>query len=76
MTWENFGQWHLDHVKPCKSFNLENHHELLECFHWSNFRPLWKEENLKKSSKWLPDIIHEHEKVIQKYKETVLHCLD
>ena len=24
MTWENYGDWHLDHVKACCSYNLNN----------------------------------------------------
>ena len=55
MMWENHGLkgWHIDHVFPCASFNLEDPEEQKKCFHWTNLQPLWAEENLKKSSKIL-----------------------
>lgn len=52
MTWQNFGEWELDHVKPCASFDLTLPEQVFECFHWSNFQPLWKSENRQKSSRW------------------------
>ena len=54
MNWSNFGQygWHLDHIRPCASFDLTNDEELADCFHYSNYQPMWAEENIKKSSKW------------------------
>ena len=48
MTWENYGEWHIDHIKPCFSFDLSKINEQNECFHYSNQRPLWKTENLKR----------------------------
>lgn len=43
MTWENRGQfgWHIDHIKPCSSFNLLDPEEQKKCFHYSNLQPLW-----------------------------------
>ena len=52
MTWENYGQWHIDHIRPCASFDLEDPEEQKKCFHWSNLQPLWAVDNLKKSDKW------------------------
>lgn len=52
MTWENYGEWHVDHVKPCAKFNLNNPEEQKECFHYSNLQPLWAEDNLRKKDKF------------------------
>lgn len=50
MSWENYGAaWHIDHIRPCASFFLENELQQRLCFHHSNLRPLWKQDNLKKS---------------------------
>lgn len=51
MTWENYGEWHVDHIKPCASFNFANEHEQLECFHYTNLQPLWAHDNLEKSAR-------------------------
>jgi hypothetical protein len=51
MTWENYGKWELDHVKPCDSFNLEQISEQYECFNWKNIQPLWALDNRTKSNK-------------------------
>lgn len=48
MSWENYGKWHIDHIKPCKSFDLTKESEQYECFNYSNLQPLWAEENLSK----------------------------
>jgi hypothetical protein len=56
MTWDNYGKygWHLDHIKPCSSFNLKDPEQQLQCFHWSNQQPLWAKDNLSKGAKWNP----------------------
>jgi hypothetical protein len=50
MTWENYGiyGWHIDHKRPCASFDLTNPTKRAECFHFSNLQPLWAEDNLSK----------------------------
>ena len=52
MTWENYGYWgwHIDHIKPCSSFDLTDLEQQKECFHWTNLQPLWRVHNMKKSS--------------------------
>ena len=51
MTWENHGEWHLDHIRPCCTFDLSKPEEQQECFHYTNMQPLWKKENLRKAKK-------------------------
>ena len=52
MSWENYGEWELDHVRPCASFDLSDPKQVEQCFHFSNLQPLWAEENRVKSDKW------------------------
>jgi hypothetical protein len=49
MTWENQGEWHLDHIYPVSLAKDEE--ELIKLNHYTNFQPLWAEDNLKKSNK-------------------------
>ena len=51
MTWENHGEWHIDHIKPCCSFNLLDEEEQKICFHYKNLQPLWGVDNLIKGGK-------------------------
>lgn len=51
MSWENYGQWHVDHKRPCATFNLLELSEQRACFHFTNLQPLWALENLTKGSK-------------------------
>jgi hypothetical protein len=51
MNWQNYGQWHIDHVKPCSSFDLTDPEQQKLCFHYSNLQPLWAKDNIKKSDK-------------------------
>jgi hypothetical protein len=54
MAWNNHGShWHIDHIKPCASFDLSNPKEQSKCFHYSNLQPLLVSENLRKSSKMI-----------------------
>lgn len=51
MTWDNYGKWHIDHIRPCASFDLSKESEQKKCFHYSNLQPLWAKENLSKKDK-------------------------
>jgi hypothetical protein len=49
MTWENRGEWHLDHIYPVSKARDEKH--LIELNHYTNFRPLWAFDNISKNNK-------------------------
>jgi hypothetical protein len=51
MNWDNWGEWHIDHIKPLASFNLQDRIQFLKANHYSNLQPLWAEENTKKGTK-------------------------
>jgi hypothetical protein len=58
MSWENYGYktWHIDHVRPCASFNLIDPDQQKLCFHYTNLQPLWAKDNMRKSNRldWGP----------------------
>lgn len=54
MTWANYGEWHVDHIKPCSLFDLSLDKEQHVCFNYLNTQPLWAKENLQKRNKYKP----------------------
>jgi hypothetical protein len=48
MSWDNRPLWHIDHIIPCCTFDLTDPQQQRECFHYTNLRPLWKIDNLKR----------------------------
>jgi hypothetical protein len=57
MTWSNYGEWHMDHIIPCASFDQKDPEQQKICWHYTNYQPLWAEDNLRKSD----TIIGEHQ---------------
>ncbi len=52
MTWDNYGEWHIDHIKPCALFDFTKEEQQRECFHYTNLQPLWAKDNMRKSDKY------------------------
>jgi len=52
MTLDNYGDWHIDHIKPCASFDLTDPEQQRDCFHYTNLQPLWAQDNQIKSDKY------------------------
>lgn len=52
MTWDNYGEWHIDHIKPCAMFDFTKPEHQRECFHYTNLQPLWAEDNFKKAANY------------------------
>lgn len=53
MSWDNYGKWHVDHIRPCAMFDMSSEDEQRKCFHYTNLQPMWREDNLRKSDKLL-----------------------
>jgi len=53
MTWENYGEFHVDHKLPISSFNIKEigDEEFMKCWCLDNLQPMWGEENIRKSNK-------------------------
>jgi len=70
MSWENHGTvWHVDHIKPCCSFNLTNEEELKIASYWSNLRPVLAIVNQKKTGKLDEELIKQYKVIANKFLE-------
>jgi len=58
MTWDNYGDWHIDHIRPISSFNFKSYEdkEFKECWDLNNLQPLWAEENIRKHNRILLEV--------------------
>ncbi len=62
ISWNNYAEWHIDHVNPCESFDLTKPEEQAKCFNWSNLRPCLIKENLTKGAKVIQSLIDSQQK--------------
>jgi hypothetical protein len=51
MTWDNYGEWHVDHIRAISKFDLTNRQQFLEACNYSNLQPLWAVSNIIKGNK-------------------------
>jgi hypothetical protein len=56
MTWSNHGKsskgkkvWQLDHIIPVNKFDLSKEEDCKACWNYTNLRPSWWEDNIKRS---------------------------
>lgn len=49
MSWDNHGDWHIDHVVPLASAKTES--QLTKLLNYKNLQPLWAFDNLSKGAK-------------------------
>lgn len=53
MSWGNYDKfgWHIDHILPCASFDLDDPAQQIKCFHYTNLQPMWAVDNWAKNKK-------------------------
>ncbi len=51
MSWDNYGEWHIDHKIPVSAFNLMCDEDIKRCWSLKNLQPLFADENIRKSNK-------------------------
>lgn len=55
MSWDNYGEWHVDHIRPASSFEFSTPEDkaFRECWALTNLRPMWATDNIKKGARRL-----------------------
>ncbi len=51
MSWDNHGEWHIDHIIPLVTAKCEE--DVIKLNHYTNLQPLWAKDNLSKGCKIL-----------------------
>lgn len=51
MSWDNYGEWHVDHIMPCASFDHSKEADIKKCWHYTNLQPLWAKDNISKHAR-------------------------
>jgi len=65
MHWDNYGDWHIDHIVPLSCADTEEELKLL-C-HYTNLQPLWAVDNLAKSNTYIR--LGNYNKVLNKHPD-------
>ena len=56
MTWENHGEWHIDHKIPLKykhNGETPSLEEVAKRLHYTNTQPMWASENIAKGNRYV-----------------------
>jgi hypothetical protein len=74
---ENYGTvWEIDHVIPCKKFDLNIEDDVKKCFHWTNLAPVTCKHNKKKNGNIIFNDNLRHELRLFIYKRSKLNSLN
>lgn len=54
MSWDNYGEWHIDHIKPKRLFEYKTDKDLefKKCWELTNLQPLWAKDNFNKHAEY------------------------
>ena len=54
MSWDNAGEWHIDHIIPDSWFNYKSieDQQFKDCWALNNLQPMWKLENISKGNRY------------------------
>ena len=56
MSWDNYGNWHIDHRVPLR-YKLDEKtptlEEVVQRLHYTNTQPLWAGENIAKGNRYV-----------------------
>tara|TARA_B100000963_G_scaffold65939_1_gene54151 strand:+ start:3010 stop:3213 length:204 start_codon:yes stop_codon:yes gene_type:complete len=66
MSWDNHGEWHIDHIIPLAF--ADSKAELIALCYYKNLQPLWKTENKSKNDDYDPK---EKEEYLRWYYENI-----
>lgn len=71
-NWKNYGKvWHIDHVRPCRIYDLSIEKNRYICFNWKNTMPVFASYNLKKGGKIVKDDILKIRERVKLFKEAL-----
>jgi hypothetical protein len=53
MTWDNYGEWHIDHIIPQSKLKYTSTEDenFKKCWSLDNLQPLWAKDNLRKGNR-------------------------
>lgn len=57
MTWDNYGEWEIDHIVPVK-YNNPDLDTIKQRLHYTNTQPMWKSENMAKGNNYILGVIY------------------
>ena len=56
MNWENYGEWHIDHIVPIKykeDGKVADLEEVIKRLHYTNTQALWASDNIAKGNRFI-----------------------